>query len=350
MNCQVQSGVVKTIADYKQRQELTVLVGQKLTKAINFPALTGRCKVEDQVILNTTAVALQLGTGGEHFVMAIVDRDVEFAGAGHIMKVRYTPSQGRVLSVEEPASPYHTVMQQAETIAGLPVIVGSLHSMLGPVCLAFNQIAPAKKLVYLMSDGAALPIGLSRLVECLQDRGLVSDTITFGHAFGGDLEAVNIFSALLAAKHVCKADAAVVLMGPGIVGTNTTWGTTAVEQGVFLNAVQTLGGLPIGLLRVSFAEGRSRHQGISHHSLTSLTNITECSCSLPLPKALQAEPIIQEQLALLSQHEVKYMDTALYEYLLNTPDIPLKSMGRTPTDDPHFFGTALASGMLAAGS
>ncbi len=75
-------------------------------------------------------------------------------------------------------------------------------------------------MAYLMSDGAALPIFFSQTVPVLKDMGLITRTITFGHAFGGDLEAVNIYSALLAAKHVVGADFALVTMGGpgGVVG------------------------------------------------------------------------------------------------------------------------------------
>lgn len=348
MDVWVKQGIVTAISDVStDKQELTVMVGTEYAKAINFPLLTGMCEVGDQVILNTTAVELQLGTGGYHFVMGIIGKNyTPEQKLGHLMKVRYTPSQGRVLSVEEEDSPYHEIIAQASDIAGLPVIVGSLHSMLGPVCLGFKHVAPQRRLVYLMSDGAALPLALSNLVDQLTNLCLLDSTITFNHAFGGDYEAVNVYSALLTAKHVCNADAAVILMGPGVVGTGTTWGTTAVEQGIFLNAVHTLKGNAIAIPRISLADQRYRHQGISHHTLTALSVIAEHPSHVPIPQALQTHSIIQSQLAYLKKHHLHWIATENYRHLLEHSPVSLRSMGRDFNADPYFFETALAAGLF----
>lgn len=350
MECQVTNAkVLEILSETDAKQELLTLTSGTKAKAICFPNLTGKCKVGDEIVLNTTAVSLSLGSGGYHFVMAVMNNPNRgtLSAKGHIMKLRYTPLQGRVLSVEEPDSPYHQLLAQVDDISDLPVIVGTLHSMLAPVCLGFNHAAPGKRLVYLMSDGAALPLALSRQVKTLIELKMLNDTITFNHAFGGNYEAVNVYSALLAAKHVCQADAAVILMGPGIVGTNTRWGTTALEQGVFLNAVHTLKGTAIGLLRISFADPRQRHLGISHHSLTVFNKITEHPCYIPLPMNLKEKHEINYQLRLLENHSIKWINTNQYRYILTDTKIELKSMGRTPNEDLHFFDTAFAAGLFA---
>ena len=77
-------------------------------------------------------------------------------------------------------------------------------------------------LAYLMTDGAALPGGFSRLVHELRT-GLLDGWITCGQAFGGELEAVTMWSGLLAAKEL-EAEVIVVADGPGNLGTDTTWG------------------------------------------------------------------------------------------------------------------------------
>lgn len=349
MDCWVVQGqVIEIVKADHRKQELRVKIGNNEEKAVNFPELTGTCEHGDQVLLNTTAVTLELGSGGTHFVMGIVGRDYQpEAGSGHIMKLRYTPSQGRVLSVEEHDSPYHDIFNTESSIEGMPVIVGSLHSMLAPVCIGFKHLVPGGKIVYLMSDGAALPLAFSNQVALLLELGLLDDTITFNHAFGGSFEAVNVYTALLTAKHVCQADAVVILMGPGVVGTGTTWGTTALEQGIYLNAVHTLGGQGIGLVRVSFADQRQRHQGISHHSLTALTKICEHPCFVPLPQPLKDEQIIQTQLQQIKHHQIKWVDTAQYRSLLSGAQVPLTTMGRNFNADPFFFESALAAGLYA---
>ena len=352
MDCIIERGTVVEVKEHSNYQELTVSINGENQRAINYHTLTGRCKKNDSVILNTTAVQLELGSGGYHFVIAIEGQELckELRPAdGHIMKLRYTPLQGRVLSVEEPASNYHHVLKEAKSIDGLPVIVGTLHSMLAPAAFAFN-FTTAKRLVYLMSDGAALPLSFSRIVPVLQQRGLIYKTITFGNAFGGDFEAVNVFSALLAAKHVCQADAAIILMGPGVVGTDTRFGTTAVEQGVFLNAINSLGGTPISILRVSLADARERHQGISHHTLTALEQISLVRGKIAVPLILKENKRINEQLLHLEQlgYKIVWIETTpVFEKLIKS-GLELSSMKRGPQDDPAFFHCAIASGMSAA--
>ena len=71
-------------------------------------------------------------------------------------------------------------------------------------------------------------------------------------------------------------------MGPGIAGTGTKYGFTGIEQGPILDAVKKLGGMPISIPRISFADKRDRHQGISHHSITVLKEIVNVDVHLPI--------------------------------------------------------------------
>ena len=66
-----------------------------------------------------------------------------------------------------------------------------------------------------MTDGGALPIDFSRTVAGLREAGWLEASITVGQAFGGDLEAVNVHTGLLAAHHVVGADVVVVVPGTG---------------------------------------------------------------------------------------------------------------------------------------
>ena len=197
-----------------------------------------------------------------------------------------------------------------------------------------------------MSDGAALPLSLSKIVPILKERGLIDEVVTFGHAFGGDREAVNIFSALLAARHVCRGDAAVVLMGPGVVGTSTKWGTTALEQGYYLNAVQALKGVPVALVRMSEADKRPRHFGISHHTMTVLQDLAHPGCVVPLPERL-AE---RDDCLSVVKNVITWFLLIQRSYLAQC-----SSLGSSfPQWDAHrtkmryFFHAALAGGCVAA--
>src|SRR5207248_443272 len=217
--------------------------------------LTGNVAVGDRVVVNTTAVELGLGTGGWHVVHWNLERE-QWAerGPGHIIKGRYTSLQADVGSAEE----HLEELAQVESIEGMPVVAAALHSQLPAAAVAFKERAPDARLAYVMTDGAGLPLALSDLAFELRNRALIDATITCGHAFGGDYEAVSIFSALAVARHVAGADAVVVAMGPGIVGTNTRLGFSGMEVGGILDAAVALDGQPIACLRASFADPPAR--------------------------------------------------------------------------------------------
>ncbi len=149
-------------------------------------------------------------------------------------------------------------------------------------------MAGAGRIVYVMTDGAALPGAFSRLVGDLRGAGLLDGWITCGQAFGGDLEAVTVWTGLLAARELLDADVIVVADGPGNLGTDTTWGVSALGSGHALNAAAVLGGRPVPALRVSFADERERHRGLSHHSITILKDVCTAECNVPVP-ALEDE-------------------------------------------------------------
>ncbi|HEX2951733.1 MAG TPA: DUF3866 family protein, partial [Armatimonadota bacterium] len=258
-------------------------------EAVVYTDLVGPVAEGDQVLLNTTAVDLQLGTGGQHFVINRIDLGSTVPpmaisrDEGHIMKLRYTPLQLRVRAAEEDASPYHDLLRTAETLPGTPVVCLGLHSQLAPVVGGIKAANPDLRIAYVMTDSAALPLAYSQLVHTLRESGLLDVTVSTGQAFGGDLEAVNIFSALVTASLVGKADIIVAGQGPGNVGTATALGFGGIEQSILLNAAAALDGLPVVVPRISFADPRDRHRGLSHHSATVLRKLTMAEVVLPLP-------------------------------------------------------------------
>jgi hypothetical protein len=60
--------------------------------ALAYVALVGVPQLGDRVLVNTTALAMGLGTGGHALVVAIPDRlPADPVGPGHMVKARYTP-------------------------------------------------------------------------------------------------------------------------------------------------------------------------------------------------------------------------------------------------------------------
>jgi hypothetical protein len=322
--------------------------------AIAYDQVTGPVGPGDRVVCNTTAVTLGLGTGGLHIVMARLDsgpRDDE-DGPGHIMKARYTPSQVRVLAVEEEASPHRAAVAAVDGLGGLPVVCAELHSMVPVIAAAARAADPGLRVAYVMSDGAALPLGLSRLAARMRDAGLLAGTVTAGQAFGGDLESVTVHSGLAAARAVLGADVVVVAQGPGGAGTGTRWGFSGVQLAEAVNAAGAMGARPVACLRMSGADGRDRHRGVSHHTLTALGRLALARASVAVPELepghAAAVAAGLEQAGVAARHELVTVPTGDPAAMLAKWGLEVASMGRGPAADPLFFAAASAAGTLAA--
>ena len=238
----------------------------------------------------------------------------------------------------------------------MPVVVADLHSALTPIVAAVRAARPATRIVYVMSDGGALPLWFSRSVPALRAAGWLDAAVTVGQAFGGDVEAVTVHTGLLAARHVLGAELAVVTQGPGNLGTGTRWGFSGVASGEAVNAINVLGGRAVAALRVSEVDERPRHRGVSHHSLTALGRVALTSADVVVP-VLPGEFGAEVQAAceaLAGLHRLVSVELdGLMDVLRDTP-VPLSSMGRGLEADPAYFLACAAAGrhaatMLAAG-
>jgi hypothetical protein len=347
-------GLVTRIVEARPgAQELAVRVGEQEERAVNYTPLLGKVKPGERVLLNTTAVRAGLGTGGYHFVMKRADAGEERPqGGGRVVKLRYTPLQFRCLSVEEEGSPYRGAIEACEGLDGMPVVVAGLHSQIAPAAAAVKSLIPGARVAYVMTDTAALPLAFSKLTGQLKEAGFIDATITVGQAFGGDYEAVNVFSGLLAARAVAGAEVAIVAQGPGNVGTGTEWGFGSIVQGDHLNAAAVLGGYPIAVPRISFADTRPRHRGVSRQSLVALGQVvlTQVVVSVPemAPEKLEFFRRQLEEEGITGKHEVLVARGEVGVGALAERGIDVKTMGRTVEQDTEFFLAAGAAGAIAA--
>jgi hypothetical protein len=229
-------------------------------------------------------------------------------------------------------------------------VIADLHSAVTPIVAGLRTLRPDARVVYVMSDGGALPVWLSRSVSGLREAGWIVATVTVGQAFGGDVEAVSVHSGLLAARHVLRADIAIVTQGPGNLGTGTRWGFSGVASGEAVNATAVLGGRPVAALRVSAADERARHRGVSHHSLTAFGRVALARADVVVP-VLEGEfgaEVRRSCAPLAERHRLVEMPVdGLLETLRSTP-VPLSSMGRALDDDPAYFLGAAVAGRHAA--
>ena len=258
-------------------------------RAVAYEALTGVPVAGERVRLEVSALDRALGTGGHAMVSARLDvLPADPPREGHLVKARYMPDQVMVTGVDEQGTTHHGLLSQPigdVDLEGMPVVVADLHSSLPAVLAGLRSPDGARqpRVVYVMTDGGALPLAYSRLVAALSEAGWLAGTVTAGQAWGGDIEAVSIHNALLAARHVLHADAAIVIQGPGNLGTETPWGFSGVACGDAVNAIATLGGRPVACLRVSQADARPRHLGISHHSMTAYGRVALAGADVVVP-------------------------------------------------------------------
>ncbi|HYN93093.1 MAG TPA: DUF3866 family protein [Pilimelia sp.] len=341
--------------------EVTVRVGAESLRALAYPALVGEPRDGDRVLLNVGALTMGLGTGGYALVVALPDRlpadppdAVDSRAGGHLVKARYTPLQAIVLGADEEASPHRAALAAADDLGGMPVVTADLHSALPAIVAGLHADRPDARVAYVMTDGGALPAWFSRTLDGL--RGHLAGTVTVGQAFGGDLEATNTHAGLLAARHALGADVAVVAQGPGNLGTGTPWGFSGVSTGEAVNAAATLGGRPVGSLRISGADPRPRHRGLSHHSVTAYGRVALRPADLVLPHPLPGDLAAGVAAALaplasahsITAHRIVEVSTGGLDDALRASPVRLSTMGRGLAEDPAYFLAAAAAGRHAA--
>lgn len=333
-------------------QRLRVSIEGVPREALLYPRWAAPAEPGDEVVVNTTAVDLGLGTGDSDFVVwnqSVTSYDAP--SGGHIMKLRYTPAQTDVLAVEAQESPHHETMASARSLDGTPVIATSLHSQLLPALCGVREHNPEATVVYVMTDGAALDAGHSNTLRRLRELGWLAGVITTGHAVGGDLEAVTLHSGLLAARHVLGADLVVAGVGPGVVGTGTPFGTTALDLGTISLATTSLAGRSIVCVRLSEADPRPRHRGLSHHVVSALGWVApavdhEDAC-IVVPTGWGSTVADEVGPWRVVEHDAPNVLERLHEAA--GLDLTSSHMGRGPDEDMLFFESAAAAGSYAGG-
>jgi hypothetical protein len=228
----------------------------------------------------------------------------------------------------------------------MPVLILPLHGHLAPAAWAAAEATPGLKLGYVQTAGGALPGSLSRDVVQLRQRGLLCDHIAAAPTYGGEREALSVAGALDAAANSLGWGAAVVGPGPGIIGSDTRLGHGGMAALDSAHAALALG-LPTLLSpRLSEADPRERHQGVSHHTLT----VLELLLGGVEVAAPEGNPDVVSRLASAAGnrhklHEAK-PDLAGYE----ASGLPTRTMGRGIEEDKLFFAAALAAGTCLGSS
>jgi hypothetical protein len=313
---------------------LTVEVDGERRPAWADTALLGEMRENDEVIVNVAALDLGLGSGGFDVVHVNLTRGLEASGDSreHVMKLNYTPLQ-------HPVEPIELSERSAER--AMPVLVLPLHGHLAPAVWAAAQVAPDLKLGYVQTGGGALPGSLSRDVAELRERGLLCGHVTVAPSYGGEHEALSVAGALDAAAFGDLGwDAALVGPGPGIIGSETRLGHGGMAALDSAHAALALG-LPTLLSpRLSEADPRERHRGVSHHTLTVLELLLS-RVEVPVPEGNEN---VAPRLAAAGDHELRLAQPDVVGYAAS--GLPARTMGRGLEEDRLFFSAPLAAGQV----
>jgi hypothetical protein len=314
-----------TVTAVRERLEMLIRLEVDGKPCVAYPRLTGPVEDGDTVLVNTRAVELGLGSGGFDVVYANLTRGLNLPAeeAAHVMTLPYAPGQVTTRFAEEDGIP-------PGRIDDLPVVCTGLHSQLAPVCAALA----GRRVTYVQLAGGALPVSLSDTVRALKARMLLDTAIAVSPCLDGDLQCVTVASALTVAA-MRGAEVVVCGIGPGIVGTGTTWGHGGLAVADAANAAAALGARPVVAPRISFGDERPRHHGLSQHTRAALALCLD-GVQIAWPRGLEPPEGIG----------VVEVDATGWENAC--APLPLSHMGRGPADDPWFFAAAYAAGRLAA--
>ena len=326
-------------------QPLTVEIEGERRPAWADVGLLGEMREGDEIVVNTAALDLGLGSGGFDVVHVNLTRGLTGGAAGdeHVTKLNYTSLQHPVDPVELPVSAIRDTDGEGtpeEAGGTIPVLVLPLHGHLAPAAWAAAQAWPGLRLGYVQTGGGALPGSLSRDVAQLRERGLLCGHVTAAPAYGGEHESLSVAGALDAAAARLEWDAALVGPGPGIIGSETRLGHGGMAALDGAHAALALGMPAVLSPRLSAADPRERHRGVSHHTLTVLQMLLG-----PVEVAVPAgNPEIAARLAGAGggRHALREAPADLPGYAAT--NLPARTMGRDIDQDPLFFAAALAAG------
>ena len=326
-------------------EPLTVEVDGERRPAWADTTLLGEMREGDEVIVNVAALDLELGSGGFDVVHVNLTRGLGGGDGGgeHVIKLNYTSLQHPVEPVEPPLLPAKDVdgeRASARAAAPVPVLVLPLHGHLAPAAWAAHQADPGVRLGYVQTGGGALPGGLSRDVAELRERELLSGHITAAPAYGGEQEAISVAGGLDAAAGRLGWDAVLAGPGPGIIGSESRLGHGGMPALDTAHAALALGMPTLLSPRLSSADPRERHRGVSHHTLVVMSMLL-AAVEVPVP-AGEAVPIAVLAEACGWHHKLVEAPADLRGYA--DSGLPAGTMGRGIEEDPLFYAAPLAAG------
>lgn len=296
-------------------------------------SLIGPVEAGDEIIANTEAVQLGLGSGGRDIVLVNLTRGVgaDADGEVRVMKLNYSPLQHAIGPIELED------LGDLSAIAQRPVAVFQIHAQLPCIAWQAARRLVGLKLGYVQTAGGALPGTMSDATARLYRQGLICEHVTVSPTYGGQAEAISVVGALHAGFVDRGWQAAVVGPGPGILGSATALGHGSIYALDALHAALALGLSPLMAVRASSGDPRERHRGVSHHTRSVLQlALRPVDVAVAAGSALDCDEF--------SRHRVVAAEIELDGYAAS--GLPAATMGRNISQDAVFFQQALAAGAV----
>ena len=304
------------------------------SEAFALTDLCGPAQAGDELLVNVSAVELDLGTGGAHVVHTNLSSPYGGArGEGRVMKARYLAEQVPVVAAEETGEGAGSRDESAElpSLAGVRVVLCVLHSHALALAAAVHE-ATGRAPGYVMTDGGALPFVLSDLAaECLE-RGVIATAVSSGQAFGAPIESVTVASGVAALAQQ-GIERVVIAPGPGHLGTASPLGFSALDLVGHAAVLDRLGASTALAARASSVDERARHRGVSHHT-RAMASLAPGQTVVPVP----VEPVAGEAaddaawISALGSRAVGMQPLGVAEALARC-DLNVTSMGRPLVSD-----------------
>ena len=328
--------------------------------------LCGPVAAGDELLVNTSAMDLGLGTGGAHVVHTNLTSPFGGArGPGRVMKARYLAEQLPVDAFEEAAGetgadrPYlaQTAPNDAESLEAEPddtvVALPSLADTRVALCVLHSHALALAAAVreatgtapgYVMTDGGALPFVLSDLAAACLERGMIATAVSTGQAFGAPIEAVTVASGVAA---LAERDIERVVVAPGLghLGTASPLGFSALDLVGHAAVLDGLGAATALAARASSVDERPRHRGVSHHT-RAMAALAPARTVVPVPASSKLDQAASDAAWIdeLGERAFRAEPIAVADALTGS-GLSVKSMGRPLESDEQacrWLGAAAA--------
>jgi hypothetical protein len=179
------------------------------------------------------------------------------------------------------------------------------------------------------------------------ERGLLAGHVSAAAAHGAPAEAITVEGALDAGRRL-GWDCAFVGPGPGILGSASALGHGGLAALANAHAALALGSAVVLVPRLSSADSRERHRGLSHHTDTVLRLLLR-PVRVPFPDGLSLPSSAALGRAVSrGGHEAAGVDVSVLCDGYLASGLPTRTMGRSFEQDRDFLLAGLAGGALLA--